>query len=183
MASHREHQGSNSSSVPPFLCPRPPPYVPGSPLFLLACLRKLRSRTRRARARAHGAAPWPLSEGNRTRTSVYQSRTNFLESPIRSSLRMWRNPCQVARSASFEESSGDPTDLVANRINAKGIYPREGFNLSRFAISRTTRDAPSSPRWCPSWPDNLLGYLSAGSPVPRGCGEAWPRAWRGLITA
>lgn len=61
MASHREHQGSNSSSVPPALPLGSP--TPSLPLFLLACLRKLRSRTRLAHA-----VLWPLfSKGNRTR--------------------------------------------------------------------------------------------------------------------
>lgn len=62
MASHREHQGSISSSVPYH------PSCPDRPLFLLACLRKLRSRTRlvaaavAAAVTAAVAAAWPPSK-------------------------------------------------------------------------------------------------------------------------
>lgn len=74
MASHREHQGSISSSVPPVSPPGSP--APGLPLFLLACLRKLRSRTRLAHT-----VPWPLfSKGNRTRVKrISRDEVNFLE--------------------------------------------------------------------------------------------------------
>lgn len=72
MASHREHQGSISSSVPYH------PSCPDRPLFLLACLRKLRSRTRLAAAvTAAVAAAWPSSKGNQTRVNVYHN-VNFL---------------------------------------------------------------------------------------------------------
>lgn len=57
MASHREHQGSISSSVPYH------PSCPDRPLLLLACLRKLRSRTRLVAAViAAAAAVWPPSK-------------------------------------------------------------------------------------------------------------------------
>lgn len=66
MASHREHQGSISSSVPYH------PLLPGSLLFLLACLRKLRSRTRLA---AVAAVAWLPSKRVTRYEWMYITRT------------------------------------------------------------------------------------------------------------
>lgn len=69
MTSHREHQGSNSSSVPPLLCPRLPPDRPYS---------SSRVFENYVRVYATRALLALFSTGNRTRTNIYYTRQNEL---------------------------------------------------------------------------------------------------------
>lgn len=115
MASHREHQGSISSSVPPALPPGSPAL--GLLLFLFACLRKLRSRTQLAHA-----VPWPLfPKSNRTRV-YHVTKLNFLGSLVLgSSSRTRRNLSYVANPA-FVKRANDACRTVMQLLNIYHKY-------------------------------------------------------------